>query len=161
MIAAMACDPEALIADEPDHRARRDDPGADPRPDPDLQKDTGMSVLLITHDPRRGRGDRAPRGGDVRGPRGGVRRRQDPPDAPRHPYTKGCCCVQAPDMVAPGERLTTIPGTCRSAERFPGLPPAPPPVGGGNAAAQSRRSNRARSTEHLAACFFLEEAREL
>ncbi|MEZ6019247.1 MAG: dipeptide ABC transporter ATP-binding protein DppD, partial [Planctomycetota bacterium] len=88
---------------------------------------------------------------------------QDLFDAPRHPYTKGLL-RSLPDMVAPGERLTTIPGIVPSAERFPSgcrfrtrcplaaercsaeVPPLEPVPG---------------STEHLAACFFLEEAREL
>ena len=33
-----------------DDRARRHDAGADPRPDPKRQEETGMAVLLITHD---------------------------------------------------------------------------------------------------------------
>ena len=48
---ALSCDPQAADRRRADHRARRDDPGADPRPDAGAEaKSSAAAIILITHD---------------------------------------------------------------------------------------------------------------
>ena len=48
---ALACDPEAADRRRADHRARRDDPGADPRAGARAARSKlGMAIIWITHD---------------------------------------------------------------------------------------------------------------
>ena len=108
---ALAQRPEAAHRRRADDRARRDDPGADPRPAPRRCSATlGMAVVFVTHD----LGvvadicDRVR--GDVRGPgrRGGdVDASCSPARATRTPKA---CSRRCRRPTPPGEPLTVIPG---------------------------------------------------
>ena len=73
---ALACDPDAADRRRADHRARRHDPGADPRPAARSPAAARAGAAAHHARPRRRRGDGRPRRGDVRGPdrRGGAGR---------------------------------------------------------------------------------------
>jgi peptide/nickel transport system ATP-binding protein len=86
---ALACKPEAADRRRADHRARRDDPGADPRADQDAAGGGGHVRPL--HHPRHGRGrrNRRPHGGDVSRRGGRDRRdRRTSSQSRQHPYTR-------------------------------------------------------------------------
>ena len=86
---AIAGKPDAADRRRADDRARRDDPGADPRAAARLQREHGMAMLLITHD----LGVVAELCDDVIVMYAGRVVEQAPVDElfaePRHPYTRG------------------------------------------------------------------------
>ncbi|MCA9002435.1 MAG: ABC transporter ATP-binding protein, partial [Planctomycetes bacterium] len=160
---AMACDPALLIADEPTTALDVTIQAQILDLIRELQKETGMSVLLITHD----LGVVAETAHHVAVMYAGRVVEFGKVDAifehPRHPYTIGLL-RSLPDLAEPGQRLTTIPGTVPSAEKFPSgcrfRTRCP--------LAQDRCAEEVPALEpsdkdpdHVAACFFIEEAREL
>jgi ABC-type dipeptide/oligopeptide/nickel transport system ATPase component len=86
---AMACTPTILIADEPTTALDVTIQAQILDLMQEMKERTGAAVMLITHDPRRHRRDRAARDRDVRG----RKVEEAPVDAlfahPRHPYTRG------------------------------------------------------------------------
>ncbi len=164
---AMACDPALLIADEPTTALDVTIQAQILDLIRDLQKETGMSVLLITHD----LGVVAETAHHVAVMYAGrvvefgkVKRIFEKPS---HPYTIGLL-RSLPDMVGPGERLTTIPGTVPSAERFPSgcrfrtrCPLASEQCAAEVPPLQAIPKASADDDDHLAACFFLDRAQEL
>ena len=82
--------PDAADRRRADHRARRDDPGADPRADAAAAGRDRHEHPVHHAQPRRRRGARRRRGGDVRRPRRRDARRCGELFArPQHPYTQG------------------------------------------------------------------------
>ena len=164
---AMACDPALLIADEPTTALDVTIQAQILDLIRDLQKETGMSVLLITHD----LGVVAETAHHVAVMYAGrvvefgkVKRIFENPS---HPYTIGLL-RSLPDMVGPGERLTTIPGTVPSAERFPSgcrfrtrCPLAAEKCAAETPPLQALPKTHPDDGDHMAACFFLDQAQEL
>jgi peptide/nickel transport system ATP-binding protein len=115
---AMACDPELLIADEPTTALDVTIQAQVLELIRELQRSSGMSVLLITHD----LGVVAENAHHVAVMYAGKVVEYAPVDElfarPRHPYTIGLF-RSLPDLVAPGERLQTIPGIVPAAHAFP------------------------------------------
>ena len=115
---AMSCSPSLLIADEPTTALDVTVQAQILDLIRGLQKETGMSVLLITHD----LGVVAEVSDHVAVMYAGKVVEYAPVRAlfarPRHPYTIGLL-KSLPDLAAPGERLHTIEGTVPSAFRFP------------------------------------------
>ena len=136
MIAMAVCnDPDVIIADEPDHRARRHRAGADPGDARgDQGRATSAAIMLITHDLGvvAGMADQVlvMYAGSRR--RVGHRRRRLLP--PRMPYTVGLLGVDPAASTADGEPLTPIRGAPPSlhqpAARLPVLAPLPARPGG-------------------------------
>lgn len=160
---AMACDPALLIADEPTTALDVTIQAQILDLIRELQKESGMSVLLITHD----LGVVAETAHHVAVMYAGrvveFGKVQSIFLHPQHPYTIGLL-RSLPDMVKPGERLTTIPGTVPSAEKFPSgcrfrtrCPLAQDICA--NEVPTLEPSDK--DPEHVAACFFTEEAKEL
>ncbi len=164
---AMACDPALLIADEPTTALDVTIQAQILDLIRDLQKETGMSVLLITHD----LGVVAETAHHVAVMYAGrvvefgkVKRIFE---RPSHPYTIGLL-RSLPDRVGAGERLTTIPGTVPSAERFPSgcrfrtrCPLAAEQCASEVPPLQPIPKADAGDDDHLAACYFLDRAQEL
>ena len=115
---AMACGPELLIADEPTTALDVTIQAQILDLISDLQKQEGMSVLLITHD----LGVVAETAHHVAVMYAGKVVEYAPVAelfaAPKHPYTIGLF-KSLPDLASSGERLYTIPGIVPSAFRFP------------------------------------------
>ena len=121
---ALACDPVLLDRRRADHRARRDHPGADPRPDAEAAAGTGMGMLFVTHN----LGVVAEIAHRVAVMYAG-RVVEDGPVAevfrnPRHPYTVGLLksmpkLGDATRMKAAGEKLAAIPGMVPSLRAMP------------------------------------------
>ncbi len=160
---AMACDPKLLIADEPTTALDVTIQAQILDLIRELQKESGMSVLLITHD----LGVVAETAHHVAVMYAGrvveFGKVQSIFEHPRHPYTIGLL-RSLPDMVKPGERLTTIPGTVPSAEKFPSGCRFRTRCPLAKDVCEKEVPNLAPSDkdpEHVAACFFIEEAREL
>ncbi len=160
---AMACDPKLLIADEPTTALDVTIQAQILDLIRELQKESGMSVLLITHD----LGVVAETAHHVAVMYAGrvveFGKVQSIFEHPRHPYTIGLL-RSLPDMVKPGERLTTIPGTVPSAEKFPSGCRFRTRCPLAKDVCEKEVPNLAPSdkdSEHVAACFFIEEAREL
>jgi peptide/nickel transport system ATP-binding protein/oligopeptide transport system ATP-binding protein len=160
---AMACDPALLIADEPTTALDVTIQAQILDLIRELQEESGMSVLLITHD----LGVVAETAHHVAVMYAGrvveFGKVESIFEHPRHPYTIGLL-RSLPDLAEPGQRLTTIPGTVPSAEKFPSgcrfRTRCP--------LAQEICSNEVptlqpsdKDPDHVAACFFIEEAREL
>ncbi|MDF1836859.1 MAG: dipeptide ABC transporter ATP-binding protein DppD, partial [Planctomycetota bacterium] len=129
----------------------------------ELQEESGMSVLLITHD----LGVVAETAHHVAVMYAGRVVEFGKVDSifehPQHPYTIGLL-RSLPDLAKPGERLTTIPGTVPSAEKFPSgcrfrsrCPLAQDKCANEVPALESS----VKDPDHMAACFFIEEAKEL
>ena len=93
-----------------DHRARRDDPGADPRPARRVRRETGMALVLISHD----LGVVAETCDRVAVMYAGRIVEEAPAttlfDDPCHPYTRGLLGA-LPPLDGARRRLTAIPGT--------------------------------------------------
>jgi len=115
---AMSCDPRLLIADEPSTALDVTIQAQILDLIRQLQEEEGMSVMLITHD----LGVIAETAHHVAVMYAGkvVEYAGVVPlfGRPRHPYTIGLF-RSLPDLVAPGERLSTIPGIVPSAFHFP------------------------------------------
>ncbi|HED64956.1 MAG TPA: ABC transporter ATP-binding protein [Planctomycetes bacterium] len=115
---AMSCGPSLLIADEPTTALDVTVQAQILDLIRGLQQETGMSVLLITHD----LGVVAEVSDHVAVMYAGkvveYAAVADLFAQPRHPYTIGLL-KSLPDLAAPGERLHTIPGTVPSAFHFP------------------------------------------
>ena len=115
---AMACGPELLIADEPTTALDVTIQAQILDLISDLQKQDGMSVLLITHD----LGVVAETAHHVAVMYAGkvveYASVEELFDRPKHPYTIGLF-KSLPDLAQTGERLYTIPGIVPSAYRFP------------------------------------------
>ena len=115
---AMSCDPDLLIADEPTTALDVTVQAQILDLIGELQERTGMSVLLITHD----LAVVAENAHHVAVMYAGKVVEYAPVEElysrPRHPYTIGLF-RSLPDLAAPGERLTTIPGIVPSAFHFP------------------------------------------
>ncbi len=115
---AMSCDPAILIADEPTTALDVTIQAQILDLIRDLQRDAGMSVLLITHD----LGVVAETAHHVAVMYAGKVVEYAPVEElferPRHPYTIGLF-RSLPDLAAPGERLSTVPGIVPSAFHFP------------------------------------------
>jgi peptide/nickel transport system ATP-binding protein len=121
---ALACAPRLLLADEPTTaldvtiQAQLLDLLRD------IQRDTGMAVLIITHNMGVIARVRRPGAGDVCRPGGGAGFGVDAVfTTPRHPYTRGCC-GSTPSLERDEPRLTddspaVLPqlteGACRAA----------------------------------------------
>jgi peptide/nickel transport system ATP-binding protein/oligopeptide transport system ATP-binding protein len=115
---AMSCDPSLLIADEPTTALDVTIQAQILDLIRELQESAGMSVLLITHD----LGVVAETAHHVAVMYAGkvveYATVEDLFARPRHPYTIGLF-RSLPDLVPPGERLSTIPGIVPPATRFP------------------------------------------
>ena len=115
---AMACGPALLIADEPTTALDVTIQAQILDLIRELQEREGMSVLLITHDlgvvAETAHHVAVMYAGKVV-EHAGV---QELYHAPRHPYAIGLF-RSLPELSAPGQRLTTIPGIVPSATRFP------------------------------------------
>lgn len=115
---AMACDPAVLIADEPTTALDVTIQAQILDLIRDLQEESGMSVLLITHD----LGVVAETAHHVAVMYAGrvveYAKASELFNEPRHPYTIGLL-QSLPDLAVAGERLTAIPGMVPSATRFP------------------------------------------
>ncbi len=115
---AMSCGPSLLIADEPSTALDVTIQAQILNLIAELQEDTGMSVLLITHDlaviAETADHVAVMYAGKV------VEYAGTPElfERPRHPYTIGLF-RSLPDLAAPGQRLPTIPGVVPSAFHFP------------------------------------------
>ena len=160
---AMACDPKLLIADEPTTALDVTIQAQILDLIRGLQKETGMSVLLITHDlgvvAETAHHVAVMYAGRVV-EYGSVQRIFEHPS---HPYTIGLL-RSLPDMVGAGQRLTTIPGTVPSAERFPSgcrFRTRCPLAAERCAEEAPPLESISGEGDHTAACFFLDEAREL
>ena len=108
---ALSCNPVAADRRRADDRARRDDPGADPRADE--APPARPRLLDRAHHARHGRRRRArrPRGRDVRRQRGRGGLEADVFRDPQHPYTWGLLgSMPRIDRPRP-RRLAAIPGT--------------------------------------------------
>ncbi len=162
---AMSCDPKLLIADEPTTALDVTVQAQILELISALQKRTGMSVLLITHD----LGVVAETADHVCVMYAGKVVETAPVERlfarPAHPYTIGLL-RSLPELARPGEKLPTIEGVVPNATRFPSgcrfrtrcslardlcaeREPPLEPVGGDE------------GDGHAAACHFLEEAIEL
>jgi len=115
---AMSCDPKLLIADEPTTALDVTIQAQILDLIRKLQEDTGMSMLLITHD----LGVVAETAHHVAVMYAGkiveYASVEDLFATPRHPYTIGLF-RSLPDLAKPGERLSTIPGIVPPATHFP------------------------------------------
>ena len=115
---AMACDPALLIADEPTTALDVTIQAQILDLIKELQKEAGMSVLLITHD----LGVVAETAHHVAVMYAGrvveYATSEEVFAKPRHPYTIGLM-RSLPDLAVAGQRLTTIPGIVPSATHFP------------------------------------------
>ena len=107
---ALACKPDAAHRRRADHRARRHDPGADPRPAARSAAAARARAAAHHPRPRRRRGDGRPRRGDVRRTdrRRGAGRAICSPT--RSIPTRAALLASIPGG-APGTRLEAIPGT--------------------------------------------------
>ncbi|MFT4648257.1 MAG: oligopeptide/dipeptide ABC transporter ATP-binding protein [Planctomycetota bacterium] len=160
---AMACDPALLIADEPTTALDVTIQAQILDLIRELQEESGMSVLLITHD----LGVVAETAHHVAVMYAGrvveFGNVESIFESPQHPYTIGLL-RSLPDLAKPGERLTTIPGTVPSAEKFPSgcrfrsrCPLAQDICA--NEVPVLQPSDK--DPDHTVACFFTDEAREL
>ena len=117
---ALACKPEAADRRRADHRARRDDPGADPRADARAAAASSACDHADHARPRRRRRTRRRRRGDVRG-QGGRARRRCSGCSPRRgtPTRRACCarCRRSTSARAPAARPSTA--RCPSALAMP------------------------------------------
>ena len=115
---AMSCGPRVLIADEPTTALDVTVQAQILALIGDLQRASGMGVLLITHD----LGVVAETADRVAVMYGGHVVEEAPVQAlfeqPRHPYTIGLF-RSLPELAEPGERLPVIEGAVPSAYRFP------------------------------------------
>ena len=115
---AMCCGPSVLIADEPTTALDVTIQAQILDLIRELQEQSGMSVLLITHD----LGVVAECAHHVAVMYAGkvveYTSALELFESPKHPYTIGLL-RSLPDLSAPGERLTTIPGIVPSATQFP------------------------------------------
>jgi len=115
---ALACDPKILIADEPTTALDVTIQAQILELLNKLQAETGMAMLLITHD----LGVVAETADDVVVMYAGKKVEQAPVGelfaAPKHPYTRGLF-ASLPSMHKPGERLYTIKGSVPAATNFP------------------------------------------
>ncbi len=115
---AMSCDPALLIADEPTTALDVTIQAQILDLVRELQRSTGTSVMLITHD----LGVVAETAHRVAVMYAGKVVEHAPVVAlfedARHPYTRGLL-RSLPELARPGERLATIPGVVPSATRFP------------------------------------------
>ena len=109
---ALACQPVAADRRRTDDGARRHDSGGDPRPAAEMKR-SSICAPADHARPRRRRGNRRPRGGDVRRAdrrEGPVRRSSDRPEASLH-----AGLLASIPGGAPGQRLRAIQGTVPSA----------------------------------------------
>ncbi|MBI3118081.1 MAG: ABC transporter ATP-binding protein [Candidatus Hydrogenedentes bacterium] len=115
---ALACSPKILIADEPTTALDVTIQAQILELLKHLQRETGMALLLITHD----LGVVAETADDVVVMYAGKTVEQAPVEelfaAPKHPYTRGLF-ASLPGMHKPGERLYTITGSVPAAIHFP------------------------------------------
>ncbi len=115
---AMACNPSLLIADEPTTALDVTIQAQILDLISDLQREQGMSVLLITHD----LGVVAQTAHHVAVMYAGkvveYATVEELFATPKHPYAIGLF-HSLPDLAGPGQRLQTIPGTVPSATHFP------------------------------------------
>ena len=115
---AMACDPALLIADEPTTALDVTIQAQILDLIREMQSQEGMSVLLITHDLAVVAETAHHVAVMYAGKVVEYASVEDLFGRPRHPYTIGLF-RSLPDLAAPGERLTTIPGIVPSATHFP------------------------------------------
>ena len=161
---AMSCDPALLIADEPTTALDVTVQAQILDLIGDLQRRTGMSVLLITHD----LGVVAETADHVAVMYAGkvveYATVEELFGRPRHPYTIGLF-RSLPDLARPGERLPTIPGTVPSAFRFPSgcRYRTRCPLARARCAEEEPELEPVPGADpgHTAACHFLEEAAAL
>jgi len=115
---ALSCDPMLLIADEPTTALDVTIQAQILALLRDLQRDTGMAILLITHD----LGIVAENADEVAVMYAGQIVEQAPVKelfaSPKHPYTLGLF-KSLPRLSRKGQRLASIPGTVPSAVNFP------------------------------------------
>ena len=104
-----------------DHRAGRDDPGADPRPAARAERRSGHRGDPDQPRPRRDRHDLLARAGDVCRRGGGGRPAAGPADAIRAIPTPGRCCMPRRGWTARrgDRRLATIEGQPPDARAWP------------------------------------------
>ncbi|HKX46894.1 MAG TPA: ABC transporter ATP-binding protein [Planctomycetota bacterium] len=162
---AMSCDPQLLIADEPTTALDVTIQAQILDLMRHLQEQSGMSMILITHDlgvvaenshhvavMYAGKVVEYARVGDLFG-------------QPRHPYTIGLF-RSLPELAAPGQRLQTIPGIVPNAFHFPSgcRYRTRCPIASERCAAEeplARDVAAAGSPPHTVACHHLDEAAKL